>query len=73
MFVKCRIISTLITNAKLQILLSRDKHIKSVLADVNKELKKLRNDKIHYEKILKNLVLQSMYQVDTNFNMLSMN
>ncbi|VVC39217.1 ATPase, V1/A1 complex, subunit E [Cinara cedri] len=56
------IISTLITSAKLQILQSRDQHIKSVLADVNKELIKMR-DKNCYKHILKNLILQAMYQI----------
>jgi len=58
-----RMISTQMTNVKLEILNTRDKYIKSVLADVNKELLKLRNDKSHYRKILKNLILQAMYQV----------
>lgn len=56
-------ISTQMNNAKLEILQSRDRHIKSVLADVNKELIKLRNNKTHYKQILKNLILQAMYQV----------
>lgn len=59
-------ISTKMNNAKLEILQRRDKHIKFVMADVNKELIKLRSNKIHYKKILKNLILQSMYQVLTN-------
>lgn len=61
--VSYRMISTLMTAAKLEILLSRDKHIKSVLADVNKELIKLRQNKEHHEQILKKLILQAMYQV----------
>lgn len=56
-------ITTLMTNAKLEILNARDKFIKSVLADVNKELLKLRNHKSHYLEILKKLILQAMYQV----------
>lgn len=55
------------TAAKLEILLSRDKHIKSVLADVNKELIKLHQNKNHHEKILKKLILQAMYQVVYKF------
>lgn len=51
------------TNARLEILNIRDKYIKSVLADVNKELLKVRNNKSFYQKILKKLILQAMYQV----------
>lgn len=58
-----RMISTLMTTARLEILQSTDKHIKSVLADVHKELNKLRNNKTQYNEILKKLILQAMYQV----------
>jgi len=58
-----RMITTLMTNAKLEILNARDRFIKSVLANVNQELLKLRNHKSHYLEILKNLILQAMYQV----------
>jgi hypothetical protein len=51
------------TNAKLEILNIRDKFIKCVLADVNKELLKLRDRKSYYTEILKKLILQAMYQV----------
>ncbi|XP_060849469.1 V-type proton ATPase subunit E-like [Rhopalosiphum padi] len=56
-------ITTLMTNAKLEILNIRDKFIKCVLADVNKELLKLRDRKSYYTEILKKLILQAMYQV----------
>ncbi|XP_050058544.1 V-type proton ATPase subunit E-like [Aphis gossypii] len=56
-------ITKLMTNAKLEILNARDTFIKSVLADVNRELLKLRNHKSQYLKILKKLILQAMYQV----------
>ncbi|KAE9537957.1 hypothetical protein AGLY_005929 [Aphis glycines] len=56
-------ITKLMTNAKLEILNARDTFIKSVLADVNRELLKLRNHKSHYLKILRKLILQAMYQV----------
>lgn len=62
----------MITNAKLKILQNRDKHIESVLAEINKELIRLCSDKIRYGQILKNLILQAMYQVDRNC-ILSMN
>lgn len=58
-----RMITKLMTNAKLEILNARDTFIKSVLADVNRELLKLRNHKSQYLKILKKLILQAMYQV----------
>ncbi|XP_025192598.1 V-type proton ATPase subunit E-like [Melanaphis sacchari] len=56
-------ITTLMTNAKLEILNVRDKFIKSVLANVNKELLKLRNHESYYREILKKLILQAMYKV----------
>lgn len=56
-------ISTLMTSAKLEILINRENHIKSVLADVNKELKKIRKDKERYKEVLQKLILQAMYQV----------
>lgn len=58
-----RMISTLMTSAKLEILINRENHIKSVLADVNNELKKIRKDKEHYKVVLQKLILQAMYQV----------
>jgi len=52
------------TSAKLEILCTRDKYIKSVLADVNKELLKMRKHRLRdYQEILKKLILQAMYQV----------
>lgn len=52
------------TSAKLEILNTRDKYIKSVLADVNKELLKLRKHRLcYYQEILNKLILQAMYQV----------
>ncbi|XP_050440076.1 V-type proton ATPase subunit E-like [Adelges cooleyi] len=56
-------ISTHMTKAKLEILLSRDEHIKSVLAAVNEELVELRKDQNSYKPILKKLILQAMYQM----------
>lgn len=56
-------ISTLMTSAKLEILINRENHIKSVLADVNNELKKIRKDKERYKEVLQKLILQAMYQV----------
>lgn len=64
-------ISTLMTGAKLEILLSRNKHIKSVLAEANRELLKLRENKKHHEQILKKLILQAMYQVILKVNHIS--
>lgn len=61
-----RMMATLMTNAKLEILHSRDMHIKSVMADVNIELMKTRCNKKHYKHILKMLILQAMYQVMLN-------
>lgn len=58
-----RMISTLMTNAKLEILQSRDNHIKSVMADVNKKMTKIRSNKTQYKQILNNLILQGLYQV----------
>lgn len=58
--------ATLMTNAKLEILRSRDKHIKSVMADVNKALIKMRSNEKQYKEILKKLILQAMYQVVVN-------
>ncbi|XP_022171491.1 V-type proton ATPase subunit E-like [Myzus persicae] len=57
-------ITTGMTNAKLEILNTRDKHVKSVLADVNKELLKMREHRLclHREILLK-LILQAMYQI----------
>ncbi|XP_015370093.1 PREDICTED: V-type proton ATPase subunit E-like [Diuraphis noxia] len=56
--------TTRMTNARLEILNTRDKYIKSVLADVNKELLKMRNNRLcYYQEILKQLILQAMYQV----------
>ncbi|XP_060871846.1 V-type proton ATPase subunit E-like [Metopolophium dirhodum] len=52
------------TSAKFEILNTRDKYIKSVLADVNKELLKMRKHRLcYYQEILKKLILQAMYQV----------
>jgi len=52
------------TSARLEILNARDKYIKSVMADVNKELLKMRNNRLcYYQEILKLLILQAMYQV----------
>lgn len=56
-------ISTLMMEAKLKILRCRENHIKSVLAEVNEIMIKLRDDKIHYKQILRKLILQGMYQV----------
>jgi len=57
-------ITSQMTSAKLEILSTRDKYIKSVLADVNKELLKMRKHKLrYYQEILKKLILQAMYQV----------
>jgi F0F1-type ATP synthase membrane subunit b/b' len=56
-------ISTLMTSAKLKILQSRDNHIKSIMADVNKKMTKIRGNKAQYKQILKNLILQGLYQV----------
>lgn len=58
-----RMISIRMTRAKLEILRSRDNHIKSVMADVNKKLTKIRYDKTQYKQILKKLILQALYQV----------
>lgn len=58
-----RMISNLMTRAKLEILLSRDNHIKSVMADVNKNLTLIRNNKTHHKQILKKLILQALYKV----------
>lgn len=55
--------ATLMTDAKLEILRSRDMHIKSVMADVNRELLKMRSNNKQYKHILKMLILQAMYQV----------
>ncbi|KAL5235536.1 hypothetical protein ACI65C_002946 [Semiaphis heraclei] len=56
--------TTQMTSARLEILNTRDKYIKSVLADVNKELLKMRNNRLcYYQEILKQLILQAMYQV----------
>jgi len=41
-------------------------HIKSVMADVNRELLNTRCNKKHYKHILKMLILQAMYQVMLN-------
>lgn len=52
------------TSARLEILSTRDKCIKSVLADVNRELLKMRKHRLcYYREILKKLILQAMYQV----------
>jgi len=59
-----RMTTTRMTSARLEILNTRDKYIKSVLADVNKELLKMRNNRLcYYQEILKQLILQAMYQV----------
>lgn len=52
------------TKARLEILSTKDKMIKSVLADVNKEFLKMRKHRLrYYQEILKKLILQAMYQV----------
>jgi len=52
------------TKARLEILSTKDKLIKSVLADVNKEFLKMRKHRLrYYQEILKKLILQAMYQV----------
>ncbi|KAL4090320.1 hypothetical protein QTP88_025181 [Uroleucon formosanum] len=56
--------ATQMTSARLEILSTRDKCIKSVLADVNRELLKMRKHRLcYYREILKKLILQAMYQV----------
>lgn len=59
----CRINSNRITSAKLEILTNRDNYINSILANVNEELKKIRDDMERYNKVLQKLILQAMYQV----------
>ncbi|XP_050526804.1 V-type proton ATPase subunit E-like [Daktulosphaira vitifoliae] len=63
---KATMISTQMTKAKLQILISRDEHIKSVLAAVNTELIELRDNTNTYREILKKLILQAMYKIIEN-------
>lgn len=56
-------ISTRMTSARLEILINRENHVKSILADVNQELKIIRKDAERYNPILQKLILQAMYQV----------
>lgn len=52
-------------DAKAEILFCRHNHIKSVLADVNKKLITMRDNKELYDEILEKLILQAMFRVSS--------
>lgn len=66
-YVKCSQSSNLLNQARLKVLQAQQQHIQNLLAEARTRLSKASSDRNSYSRVIRDLVIQALFQVEHNF------